>query len=458
MAEKPVEHVVHRYPSRRRFLQNAAAATAAFTMAPYACGRRSNLDVVSKGLAGDLIPFLVFDMEGGGALPANFLVGGAGGPQDLLGSYNKLGWDPKTDPLDATMGLPMGSTVSGLYQGLVATASADARARFRMGSLCHFADIDTSTNQLSAIQLAADAGAQGLIIQKRLGNRNRPSGGNSDVARNTAVGTPLFVQNVDDLTSAVSFGAAFDKFSDDSLTRYAKAARDLSAGQFAKLPSTPEGDRLRELASKAYETNLGYTGDLSALIDPRQNGIMQGIYGIDPGTQASAEAAINAGVVYNVLLGNSGPGCITLANCDYHDGTSTTGDQRDRQMGEIIGRAIEAAHQLQRPLFFQLITDGGCDNQTGTRLWVSDNAGTCMTVIGYYSPQGPREQVRTQIGRFTPGQVADQATLIGGTPAKAAFACFANYLHLHGALGEFASYAPADLFTPAQLDSLMVFA
>jgi len=110
-----------------------------------------------------------------------------------------------------------------------------------------------------------------------------------------------------------------------------------------------------------------------------------------------------------------------------------------------------------RPFFFQLLTDGGCSASSGGREWNSDAGEKCMTVMGYYSPDGaPAMRSNVQIGAYTDGQGADMSTLVGGQPIKAAYAVFANYLNICGRLGEFERLVPG-VFTAAELDSLLVF-
>ena len=74
------------------------------------------------------IPFLVYDLAGGAALPANFLVGAAGGPQDLLPSYDQLGWNPRTGGFDDRFGLPLAKPeVSGIMRGLLEVLSPEVK-------------------------------------------------------------------------------------------------------------------------------------------------------------------------------------------------------------------------------------------------------------------------------------------------------------------------------------------
>ncbi|MEQ1876894.1 MAG: hypothetical protein ABL958_09630, partial [Bdellovibrionia bacterium] len=110
---KPLLFENHKKPtSRRDFLASGLTSMAAysflpslFTAIPYKAFGAGECE----GGAGEnkLIPFLVFDMAGGGGLPANFLVGRQGGAKDLLSSYDLLGWDPRASGIDERFGAPM---------------------------------------------------------------------------------------------------------------------------------------------------------------------------------------------------------------------------------------------------------------------------------------------------------------------------------------------------------------
>src|SRR3954464_12288592 len=105
----------HRLPTTRRdFLKYGIIPFAGTVLVPsvvtqllYASRARADEGCQDAG-GGEAIPFLVFDMAGGGALPGNFLVGKTGGPKDFLDKYETLGWNPRggSDPLDESFGVP----------------------------------------------------------------------------------------------------------------------------------------------------------------------------------------------------------------------------------------------------------------------------------------------------------------------------------------------------------------
>ena len=194
-------------------------------------------------------------------------------------------------------------------------------------------------------------------------------------------------------------------------------------------------------------------------LDPRQIADIQTIYGINANTQVTNVTATRAGIVNCVLARATGPGVITIGGCDYHDGTQTTGDAKDLEIGREIGRAIELAHQRKVPLFIHIYSDGGVGARQGSRMWGSDSGEQSLTVIGYYDPKGVPSYSRKdiiQIGHYTAGQGADRETLIGGNPALVSYAVLANYMNLMGNLDQFNTYAPSP-FSEAELNSILIF-
>jgi hypothetical protein len=331
------------------------------------------------------VPFLVFDLAGGAALPGNFLVGKAGGPHDLMKSYDLQGWNPRVTSLDTRFGLPMADrSVSKILDGMLSIMSSGAQANLRLASVINWSDFDTETNYLSALALVSAAGNHGSLFANGVGLYPTLSGGNSRAAGEGPDTKTLQVNQLKDLTTISS-----------------------------------------------------------AMLDPRTDAAAQTIYGISANTSDFDRRVLIGAIVENVLARNTGPGAIVIEGCDYHTGDQTTGDQKDFEIGQEIGRAVELAHQKGTPLFFQIITDGGIVADPGTRNWNADSYES-MTVIGYFSPVSPIAYVNNQIqlGAYTDAQTVDRATIVGGEPALAAYSSFANYLNVIGQLDQFDGYAP----------------
>jgi hypothetical protein len=462
---KREKHDTHRPPvTRREFLASGAIGFSATMFAPTLF---SSLFATREALASGcpdsggpdprMVPYLVFDLAGGASLSGNFLVGKQGGPEDLLRSYSTLGWNPRDQgALDKTFGLPMSARMSQMLVGMKQTMSAQAQAVLRMGSICTISADDTSRNPSSAVTLVSKSGYQGSLMPGGLGTTSNNSGGNSDVAMTDLTLKPLFVSSLNDVLGSISYGPAFAKFNTKQLTALGKATLKLSQEQAKKIAQMPMGQQLSTLTECGLQKNLGYASGVTG-VDPRQDQVFQSVYGINANTGVGDANAIFAAIVMNCLKGNSGPGVITLGGYDYHDGTQTTGDQKDLEAGQQIGRAVEASFRMGKPLFFHILSDGSVGSKENTRIWTTESQERSLGIMGYMNPRGAPRQRKLQVGHYTDGQGVERDTLIGTEPAKSAYAVFANYLNVCGRLSEFETWAPRGLFTPEQLDSLMIY-
>lgn len=460
MSKHPKDHK-HQLISRRDLLSQGILGFGAMVSFPsiFGIGMRQALADTCGGPVGSaMLPFMVFDMAGGASLPANFLVGKQGGPEDLLSSYDRLGWDPReSGGLNTEFGLPMSAKYSKLLQGILTNASAAARANLRMGSICHFAQDDTSGNKLNAGTLAVRAGSRGAFIANGLGIKNSASGGNSAPVAEGAALKPNFVSSINDVLGATSFGGpSFTGVGVEKVKALAEGGVALSRVQREQFRDMPGGDVLADLSTCAYEKSLEFVSGIQGL-DPRRDTSASAVYQLNQNTDPTSANAVAAALSMNSLKGYSGPSVWTLGGCDYHDGTQTSGDAKDLEMGVQIGRAVELAFRMQKPLFFQLLTDGGNSASAGTRKWSSDSGDKCMTVMGYYNPKAPPKFLRQQVGYYSDAQSAVRTTLIGSDPLLVGYAVFANYLNICGKLEDFHTFAPGIFTDPKQLESVLVF-
>ena len=465
--KKWLDHKDHPKPrTRREFLAQGILDVSAFTLMPSLIDHWmfSKKAIAGECIGGatpsDLIPFLVFDCAGGASLSGNWLVGKSGGATDFLPSYDQLGipTNPQSgEPIDMSFGAPLFTNLSQVRAGIVASASTSTLANLRMGTICTASQDDTGNNALSPLVMISKLGLAGSMITAGVGNRSSSSGGNSKGPTNDPALKPLTVGSVSDLTGALSFGPALEGLSPGQKNNIARAIANLSNSQIKKVRTMNLGDQFGILASCGFMKNMDYTNSGSALsgADPRLNSAVQSIYGLTPASNGGITAIPT--IVYNVLKKNTGPGAVVIGGCDYHDGTQTTGDAKDLQIGTEIGRAIELAAQLNQPLFFAVITDGGIASDAGTRVWRSDAGSKGLAVIGHYSPSGPTSMARTQVGAYNNGQGVDRQTYIGDDPKKAAYVIFANYLNKCGRLGSFSDFVNGSGFEPSMLDSHLIF-
>jgi hypothetical protein len=405
-----------------------------------------NLDTSSD------IATIVIDLAGGAGLSANFLVGNKGGAKDLLKSYSTLGWDPKNDGYISDFGAPMAKEeISGITKGIFSKADSDAIKNFKMGTLLHNSDDDTSSNPLSIAGLVYANSSSKHHISKIIGARSSRSGGNSSLA-NEIKSVPIFFNNIESLNSLVGAKHSLG----DNLSGTNKIFSLLKRVSNRQINSLSSEDQL--LIKRSYEK----ANDLATLdvnLDPRLDEDSKNVFGINEDTNEKDRGLIKATIAYNTIVGNSGPGVITIGGCDYHDNTSTTGDAKDLEIGELIGQVVQLAKLKNKKLYIQVISDGSVDSLAGTRIWRGDSGERSMSVIGYFDPDGKSnllDKTKSQIGFYNNTQTADRSSLIGASPRLASYAAYANYLSITNQSDKLEVYL-GNVFTRDEVKSVLLF-
>ncbi len=370
------------------------------------------------------VPFLVFDLEGGASMPGNFLVGQKGGPTDLCATYKQHGWDPRaSDSLDLSFGLPMSKKASqmlaGIKQTLPDNLKSENQINFKMGSFCTFTLNDTNLNRISALTLISKAGLTGSYLKNGISQRPTLSGGNSEVYLPDSRFRPTSVGDLNSVLALTSYGEKFERLEPSQR----KAIFEQLKQYAGDIPM------MRDI----YE-ELSTGGMSEPKMDPRRSAIAD-VYGLAP--DSTGPEALEAGIVYNVLQGHCGPGALTTAGCDYHNNSRTLGDGIDLTIGRSIGRAIHAAYILKRPLFFQIITDGGVTDSGASaenyeRIWKADENLHSLSVIGYFNPEQGVSMRKLQVGHYTEAGQLDVNTIAGRSTEIIATGALANYLNVSG--------------------------
>jgi hypothetical protein len=441
--------------TRREFISQGLIAGGGFVMAPTLLQvLASSASAATKTAAGTIkqIPFITFDLAGGAALPGNFLVGRSGGPGDLLKSYSALGWNPRQDKIDSRFGLGMAAEgKSKILEGMLAVMSPEAQAQFRFSSFLHFAQADSRINPLSAMGLVMNSGNVGSSIDS-LGLEAGASGGNSALAGiSTHTVTP--VTSFEDIKSSIGLTDVFSSMSEKSKGIIGQLVQRLSMTQATRLLNQKADAALLDTLGLKYQAASERASAGRVEIDPKNDEVFSQLYNLQNSTDE-----VRAALVKGAVSGATGPAVITINGCDYHDGTQTSGDKKDLEIGTEIGRAVEAAHRKGSPLFIHVITDGGIYPDEGTRIWRGDSSETGMSVVGFYDPGATPTYVdnRIQVGAYTEGQGADRATLIGDSPLLATYAVFANYLSVMGRVDEFRTLAAGTL-SNADVSKVLTF-
>ncbi len=402
------------------------------------------------------LPFLVFDLVGGAALPGSFLVGKQGGSYDLLTSYDTLGYDPRQSTLDNRFGLPAPKDISQFLEGMISEMSEETQQNFKLTAIAHQAVDDVNTNVTSSIGLVTDY----LIKTSQrpgpgLGSQGTASGGRTRLSLDRPDLRVEQLSNVEQLRLFSGLAAmAQVGIPGTTIEELVRREKDFYFNQFKDLDKDNQ-TALRQRFEEAMEelhTNVASTSNL----DPRQEENTQTVYQINQNTNPTANEARTAGIVLSAINGITGPSCVALGGYDYHDTPQANSDNADRIAGQNIGRAVELASRLNKPLFIQVVTDGGCGAKINQREWDGDRGDKTLTLMGHFDPNGVK-QVKTQIGHFTDGQIADVDTYVGRRTGNVANAVFLNYLAAQGKTDDIAKVISEDALPANMIDEMVAF-
>ena len=450
-SQKKVVESHHRVRVSRRDLMGLGLhAFAGSLLAPTLIGRWAQAQTAMS-----FPGFMVFDLVGGAALPGNFLVGGVGGSNDLLNSYSTIGFNPRNSTMDERFGLPAPRQTSRMFEGMISAMSEGAQERFRMTSIAHLSVDDSSNNNTSALGLVAKFWTnKGVFKQKGLASQGTSSGGRTQLSLDEPALRPEALTDVTQLNLLTALGFMKNVgVTDENIMGLVEAQQNQFVRQFRELASSDQKN-LKDQYEQHFDT---FQSSLSNLqLDPRQIEDVRNVYGINQNTAGNNSTALMAGLAHTCISGFSGPSCTAIGGYDYHDGTQTTGDQADFVAGQAIGRAIEVAHRIQKPFFFQVLSDGSCSSSDGGREWRADSGERTLTLIGSYKPDGVK-QTKTQIGHYTSGQIAESNTHVGRRTSNVAQIVFLNYLSNIGMESEIEKYFSTSELPTNVIDESITF-
>jgi len=429
----------------------------------------------------DAPAFIAIDLQGGASIAGNnVMVYDRGG--ELLSDYRGLGLPTALDPrldgmVNSDAGLPMHSQ-SPLFRGIRAVA-AEALARVNGCVICTQSADDTSSNKLATAPGIFTAGTGGLITPL-VGNRPSfpgGSGGNSATPFSSGV-TPTFIKDIESAAQLISPGQFWQR-APKKMASVLSLLKDLSYTQLDKFSRLSLPDQMKEMIKCGYldaedlltasseEESIAIT---AADLDPREHAKLTALKNRGVLNRRFADAIE---VAYLSLMGYAGAGTIALGGYDYHDGTATTGEQRDETAGEVIGTVLAMAAALERKLMLHVYTDGGIDaNTTAPQevragsgvekyVWRGDSETRAAAFVLVYDPQGRAELNFQQMGAY---RAVDGGTIdlnpvrhskISQNPAAHAIAVLANWLAWQGREGELNKIVQASSIRAEELDDYL---
>ena len=509
---EPIRHEgSHKRPvTRRDFLAQGFLSSAATLMVPTALGlmlnprtaRALDSDILAQKVACGItagagkIPFICFDLAGGGNIAgSNVLVGGVGGQQDFLtaAGYAKLGLPGTMTPnlpkqIESRLGLLFHAD-SAHARGIIERTSVTTQAFTNGAVIPALSNNDTNTNPHNPMYGIAQAGARGDLLTL-IGSQASQSGGNSMAPLsmfNPAL-TPTVVRQASDVTGLVNTGVLGTLFSNpaDAVSVLESMSR-ISGQKFSNVSTLLPTDASVKAAANCNYVKSAYLAEnysnpaaLNPDLDPMivdQTATRGTAIFSQAEYQQNNDFQMTAAIMKMVISGYAGAGTVEIGGFDYHGMGRATGELRDLNAGRCIGACLEYAARLQKPLMIYVFSDGGISANNvidtsvdgrGKFMWNSDNESAAATYFLVYNPTG-QPQLSTaggvsapqhqQIGVYTPDGSVNGA----GSPAASNVLLLVetvilNYMALHGQIGQYAQVFPTQaLGNAAMFDRLAAF-
>lgn len=475
-------HKDHPKPTtRREFLATGMLGFSGMLVAPsilnvlarpeFAFGQEAGACSV-QGL--NLPAFITVNLSGGNSLSSNLPPLGEG--REPLAKYDLLGLGPDSSVFtDETRGMDfLGIRVSGrrdanvpaghFWLGLGTTASATTLGKVSVMSICVTSNDDTSTNLYDASGMILKAGRTGELLPN-VGSRDGNGTGVNQKAALVNPESPLIVSNYSDIERALKpAGTLATRLTDSRRRKLLELVNSLSGSQARSIAAA--GSATGTTLAKLVECATGKNIELSATTDPGidpaigANNIAA-VWNLNPANKGGANYA-RAAMVYNTIKGNSSTCGIDEGGNDYHGNGRQNQNAKDRTNGELVGRILESAAVLQKPVMINILSDGSVSAPANSAYgdgFTNDSGVRGMSIVIAFHPDKKPElkndQFKYQVGFFTPGQGASDQSVVRTTTDAAAVVA-ANYMAFAGIGSKFESVVPG-VFQRSELDEVIRF-
>lgn len=466
---KPMLHEGHTLRTRRDFMAQGLLGMTAFTLAPSFLSLKSGsamaADCGSPQFDG-LTPVIIIELAGGGNIPgSNVMVGGRGGQQDFLASYASLGLPPDMHPsrpgqYSNELGLGFHSD-SGILRGIQNVASTATRGNIDGILFCNTSSDDTANNQFNPMYWINKAGAKGQLNQIAGVARSM----SPEESVNPAL-APVKVTSNQDAMNLVSLGNRLAAYNQGEVDGMIETIARLSENKINNMPRRSLPDIIKGLLGCSFQQTKDQVSNFSpAALDSNSDALATQVF----------NSVTNVGIRNRVkplaklvLDGYVGVGTIVLGGYDYHTGNRQAGEERDLELGQVMGAIFELAARKQKDVVIIVLTDGGVsansdvDNTAAGRGkfgWAGDSGQRSSSLMMVYKKDG-KPVVRTenrQLGYFREnGANETSALLTSNSHLNLNKAMVANYLALHGLEGKLAEVVGTDPFRSV-LDQYLVF-
>jgi hypothetical protein len=516
---EPLRHQDHPRPkTRRQFIAQSFMTGGATVLMPSIFSLLANPRTAHAQLAPDiqamvsqcnitsgagLIPFICFDLAGGGNIAgSNVLVGGPKGQLDFLSvaGYNKLGLPGTMVPNPSTTGNFIDSSFglrfhadSAHLRGMKSRAGASAMANTTGAVIPALSQNDTSDNPHNPMYGIWQVGARGALLDL-IGSESSVSGGNS-MSPPTMINVaaqPTKIADSADSQGLVNTGQLSTLLPNPAdVTNVLESMKRISDAKYPQVTayasSLPGGSALNTTAMQiqacaytkaAYLINrYNSPSAVNPDIDPKIVG-PGGIFSTAE-YQANSDFKKTAAIMKLVIDGDAAAGTIELDGFDYHTGDRATGESRDFMAGTCIGACLQYAALMGKPVMIYVFSDGSLASNgmiddsvagRGKGVWTADNQNVAATYFLVYNPKGRAQAAQSnpelslQLGYFNPdGSQNTTSSPAGNNVFNLVQMVVLNYMALHGTQANFPTLYPAPNVnntlgsTAAALDPLISF-
>lgn len=419
--------------------------------------------VCSTGSLQNLPAFVQFKGDGGFAIGANAVARAQGG--ESVKDFTKyMGGTPSTIQLTTEFKNKAEFLASsGFLAGMRSVVTPETFARSSFHIIPVRVGDDSGVQPLSITAAIEKAGNLGSKF-KRLGTAGTSTGINAMDAFDTGLSTPpLQVRAESDLLGTLGVSGVLSSLSAGQKSKMFDAVKKMSDSQLKSISGLNGAETLKRLMHCANISNYELIANPGSLnISVLGNTQVSTLWGVTANTSTTDRNFIFSSLTYNAAMGNSGPVSMSIGGCDYHNGTRTTGDAVDNQIGVIIGRALQTFALLGKAGMICVCTDGAVQSSVSEvpgAPWQSDGGSTSAVYMICYEPTMTLNVKQTQIGWMEPGGISSNKFITGSAPGKAMAAVLANYLNL---IDETNSVAKLDtitgsrFFTSVDLEQILV--
>jgi len=304
---------------------------------------------------------------------------------------------------------------------------------------------DTDTNPGSLRALVTNAGLVGsalpILTLSGFGQRS---------ALIPPTSSPLIVTRATDLDNAVGVPAPLGAMTKSKQVATFKLIKSLSEAEAIRLlASAVNAPEVQEATGCATGQNQTLVGQNKPATTPVGNAEFMRVWNLTATNGVlngpTTQNGLFGSVVYNALIRQAGYCELDIGGYDYHNNTRTSGNAKDNEAGQVVGRILQSAAILNQDVMVLVTSDGSTRSMLSDlddqAVWVSDRGQAGQALVFFYKAAGRpslgNSQIaagsflNNQVGWFTSGQSADSDYLPGWDVNRAMLAIFANYMKLN---------------------------